>query len=213
MECKRRDLTGRLTKTTVAVTVTQVEKGSQRRNEEARHHARTEDVPRIGIDRGTGRATDRATDHATVHATGIAGDHWTESGRGGENENGNGNGRGWTGTAEVAACDHHLFAELLADAARRVEVPQDTGVDRLVLETDVGEDRWTADGDLRKGGTGVDLRIVVIADDARPTDGTDLSGTIDLARATDRVDGTVPETGGIKIEGLGLEIVDRDLKI
>lgn len=71
------------------------------------------------------------------------------------------------------------------------------------------------DEDHQKEETDVDLQIVVIADVVLQMAGIDPSGTIDLPLVTDRVGGTVPETGteGIEIEDLDLGIVDPDRKI
>lgn len=96
-----------------------------------------------------------------------------------------------------------------------VEAQQDIVADRPVPETGAEGDLSTAGGDRQREETGVDLRIVVIADVVRQTAGIDPSGTIDLPLATDRVGETVPETGTGRIEigDLDLGIVDRDRKI
>lgn len=95
------------------------------------------------------------------------------------------------------------------------EARHDIVADHQVPEIGAEEDLSIEDEDHRKEETDVDLRIVVIADVVRQTDGTDPSGTIDLPLVTDRVGETVPETGteGIEIEDLDLGIVGLDQKI
>lgn len=103
-----------------------------------------------------------------------------------------------------------IIAEALLGEARH-----DIVADHQVPEIGAEEDLSIEDEDHRKEETDVDLRIVVIADVVRQTDGTDPSGTIDLPLVTDQVGETVPETGteGIEIEDLDLGIVGLDQKI